>query len=419
MVLARATLEPLNSKANDVVVTGTGICTNLGDDLSTVRERIRSGVSEPFSLYEPAQRYGGRCQIIGVYSGDLSGDVLGVSKAELRFMGRASRMALRATRDALAQAGCDAQAAGVFVGSGTGDVEAHQEVAAKLESGGMRRVSPTLVPRIMASTVSANLSTILRSRGASCTLTAACAGGAYNLVMGALLIRSGALDMAICGGTECADPHFFAGFDAMAAYNREDNQRPERASRPYAADRAGFIFSEGAGILVLERRSHAEQRGARILGTLRGFGMSSDGTGQMVQPSSQGGLRAMTAALSDAGLTAADIDYVNTHATSTPLGDVEEVRALRELFAGRHVPYSSTKGYTGHPISAAGAIEAIFTLDMLEHGYLAPCLHATPLDPELLDYPPVLEPTRASPDVALSNSFGFGGTNVTLVLSKH
>src|SRR5690606_38045627 len=125
------------------------------------------------------------------------------------------------------------------------------------------------------------------------------------------------------------------------------------------------------------RRSHAEQRGARILGTLRGFGMSSDGTGQMVQPSSQGGLRAMTAALSDAGLTAADIDYVNTHATSTPLGDVEEVRALRELFAGRHVPYSSTKGYTGHPISAAGAIEAIFTLDMLEHGYLAPCLHAT------------------------------------------
>jgi 3-oxoacyl-[acyl-carrier-protein] synthase-1 len=236
--------------------------------------------------------------------------------------------------------------------------------------------------------------------------------------MGALLIQSGAIDAAIAGGVETADLHFFAGFDAMAAYNRQDNEQPKRASRPYAADRAGFIFSEGAGIVVLERRKSALDRGATILATLKGFGMSSDGTGQMVQPSSDGGFRAMRAALKNAQLTPNDIDYVNTHATSTPLGDVEEVRALRRLFDGKHIAYSSTKGYTGHTISGAGAIEAIFTTDMLNENYCAPCIHATPLDPELVDYPPIVEPTSLEAKRAISNSFGFGGTNVSLILES-
>jgi 3-oxoacyl-[acyl-carrier-protein] synthase-1 len=409
----------LNQTPDDVVITGCGVCCNLGDDLELIRERLRSGSGEPFSLYEPAQRLGGRCQLIGAYRGDLSGEVLEASKAQLRFMGRASKMALRAARTAIAQAKCNVKDAGVFVGSGTGDVEAHQEIAAKLEGdAGMRKVSPTVVPRIMSSTVSANLATVLEARGPSCSLTAACAGGAYNMVMGALLIRAGAIDTAVVGGVESADPHFFAGFDAMAAYNRDDNERPERASRPYAADRAGFIFSEGAGILVLERRSSAERRNARVIATLLGFGMSSDGTGQMVRPASEGGLRAMQAALLNAGIDASAIDYVNTHATSTPAGDVEEVRGMRQLFSERHVAYSSTKGYTGHTISGAGAIEAIFTADMLQHEYLAPCLHATPLEPELVSYPPIVEPVQARAEVALSNSFGFGGTNVALVLGK-
>lgn len=401
------------------MITGSGVCCNLGDDLALIRERLRTGSGGPFGLYEPAQRLGGRCQIVGTYDGDLSAAALDVNKAQLRFMGRASRMALRAARAAIAQAQCNVRDAGVFVGSGTGDVEAHQEIASKLASdSGMRRVSPTVVPRIMASTVSANLATILEARGPSCTLTAACAGGAYNIVMGALLIRSGAIDMAVAGGVECADPHFFAGFDAMAAYTREDNEHPERASRPYAADRAGFVFAEGAGIVVLERRRSAEQRNAKVLATLHGFGMSSDGTAEMVRPTSEGGLRAMRAALANAGVFAEAIDYVNTHATSTPLGDIEEVRGLRELFAERHVAYSSTKGYTGHTISGAGAIEAIFTADMLGHGYLAPSVHATPLDPELEVYPPIVEPTEARAELALSNSFGFGGTNVALVIGR-
>lgn len=409
--------RPLNTALDDVVITGMGVCCNLGDDMNKIRTSLQRGSGGLFGRYEPAERLGGRCQIIGTYDGDLSGEVLGASKSQLRFMGKASRMALRAARAALAQADADSREAGVFVGSGTGDVDAHLEVAAKLESTSqMKRVSPTVVPRIMASTVSANLATVLESRGPSCTLTAACAGGAYNIVMGALLIQSGAIDTAIAGGVEAADPHFFAGFDAMAAYNRQDNERPERASRPYAADRAGFIFSEGAGIVVLERRETALRRNAVILATLRGFGMSSDGTGQMVQPSSQGGLRAMQAALRNAKLEADDVEYINTHATSTPVGDVEEVRAVRELLGGRHVPYSSTKGYTGHTISGAGAIEAVFTLDMLREKYLAPCVHATPVDPELVDYPPVVEPTATQARRALSNSFGFGGTNVSLVL---
>jgi 3-oxoacyl-[acyl-carrier-protein] synthase-1 len=186
--------------------------------------------------------------------------------------------------------------------------------------------------------------------------------------------------LAIAGGADVADVHFHAGFDAMRAYTTVDNDRPERASRPYAADRAGFVFSEGAGVVVLETRQHAEARGAAILGVLLGYGMSSDGTGNMVAPSPEGAELAMRRALDHAGVAPDAIDYVNTHATSTPLGDVSEVRALRKVLGGRHVAYSSTKGYTGHPVSAAGAIEAIFTLAMLRGGWIAPCVNAEPLD---------------------------------------
>ena len=204
----------------------------------------------------------------------------------------------------------------------------------------------------------------------------------------------------------------------MRAYNGSDNETPERASRPYAADRAGFIFGEGAGIVVLEARSTARARGATILGSLRGYGMSSDGLGQMVAPSPDGAARAVRLALRHAEIAAEDIGYVNTHGTSTPIGDVSEVSAIQNVFGDRPLPYSSTKGYTGHTISGAGAIEAIFTLWMLRQGWLAPSVHADPLDPELTAHPPVLAPTDAPVDFALSNSFGFGGTNAALVLAR-
>ena len=270
----------------------------------------------------------------------------------------------------------------------------------------------------MASTVSANLATVLEATGPSFSASAACAGGAYNLLLASQLVESGHVDVAIAGGADVADIHFHAGFDAMRAYTTVDNDHPERASRPYAADRAGFIFAEGAGIVVLETRQHAEARGATVLGVLLGYGMSSDGTGNMVAPSPEGAELAMRRALAHAGVAPEDVDYVNTHATSTPLGDVSEVRALREVLGGRHVAYSSTKGYTGHPGSGAGAIEAIFTLAMLRGGWIAPSVNAEPLDPELASYPPVVRPESRPLRTALSNSFGFGGTNAALVLGR-
>ena len=401
------------------MVTGKGVCCHMGDDWPAIESALREGRSRPFARWPPAAENGTQCEVVGIYPGDLAPARLGIDKGQARFMGRAALLALRAARLAIEEARRSPRDMAVVVGSGTGDVETHREVALRLaRRRGSRRVSPTVIPRLMASTVPANLATVLGATGPSFTAAAACAGGAYNLLLAAQLIESGHVDAALAGGVEVADIHFHAGFDAMRAYTTEDNDRPERASRPYAADRSGFVFSEGAGVVVLETRAGAEARGAPILGVLRGCGMSSDGTGNMVAPSPEAAEVAMSRALDHAGMSPEDIDYVNTHGTSTPVGDLSEVRAMRKVFGERHVPYSSTKGYTGHPVSAAGPIEAIFTLAMLRGGWIAPCVNAEPLDPELLDYPPVVRPEERSLRLALSNSFGFGGTNATLVLER-
>jgi len=404
---------------HDVVVTGMGVCCHMGDDLQSILGKLREGKSEPFQRYEQAAALDARCTLIGKYPGDLSDKALGIEKSVGRFMGRATRLGLRASRDALAQANVSTSDLGVIFGSGSGDVDTHREIASKLEqTKSMRKVSPFAVPKIMASTASANLANALKAGGPSATVTAACAGGAWNIAVGAMLVRSGAAARVLVGGCETVDPHFHAGFDSMRAYNGSDNDRPDVASRPYAADREGFIFSEGAGALVLESRASAAARGAQILGVLQGFGMSSDGEGEMVSPSSDGAYRAMLAALSGAGVTPESIDYVNTHGTSTPAGDVGEVEAIRRVMGGRHVPYSSTKGYTGHTVSAAGAIEAVFTIAMLRGGWIAPCVNIQTLEPKLTDYAPVMRCQNADLKLALSNSFGFGGTNISLVLAK-
>jgi len=407
----------MRDRSRQVVVTGMGVCCHLGDDLRAIEAALRRGQATPFLRWAPAVEHDGRCQIIGLYSGDLSPAALGVEKQQARFMGRAALMGLRAARAALTQARLPERGLAVAVGSGTGDVATHREVQSRLEeTKSMRRVAPTVIPRLMASTVSANLASVLRTTGPSFTTSAACAGGAYNIILAAELIERGHVDAAIAGGVEVADVHFYAGFDSMRAYNGQDNDHPERASRPYAADRAGFIFSEGAGIVVLETQAGALARGAEVLGVLAGYGMSSDGTGDMVAPSSEGAELSMRRALEHAEVSPEAIGYINTHGTSTPLGDVSEVEAIRRVFGGRQVAYSSTKGYTGHPVSAAGTIEAIFTLLMLRGGWIAPSVNAEPLDPALADYPPVLRPESRPLRRALSNSFGFGGTNATLVL---
>ena len=391
----------------------------MGDEVPAMAERLRRGDAPPFEEWEPAVQYNAGSRVIGKYHGDISDEALGISKKEGRFMGRASRIGLHAARQALAQSGIDPYDIGVVVGSGTGDVETHIHIRRKLDAGkACRRVGTTVIPKIMGSTVSANLVNVLHTHGPSVTAAAACAGGAYNILLAAQMIEIGHMDAAIAGGVETTDIHFHAGFDAMRAYNAKDNDHPERACRPYAADRAGFIFGEGGGIVVLESLATARARGAEILGVLRGYGMSSDGEGEMVAPSQDGAVRALSKAFQHASVTPDQIGYVNTHGTSTPVGDVSEVGAIRRAFDNRRVPYGSTKGYTGHTISGAGAIEAIFTLEMMRGGWLAPSVHASPLDPALEDYPPVLEPTDADVPIAASNSFGFGGTNACLILAR-
>jgi len=403
--------------SDDIVITGTGLLTHLGDQQATLAA-VRSGQTRPFDTYAPAVQVGCRCTRAGLIPDEqLADPALGITRKESRFMGRASRMALLATRDALAQAGLtDARDLGVVVGAGAGDTQAHIEVAERLSAhGSARRLRPTVVPRLMASTVSANLVNVLHTRGPSASVAAACAGGAWNLIVAAGLIRDGLASAVVAGGCECIDLHFHTGFDAMRAYCADVNGTPDNASRPYAADRAGFIFGEGAGVIVLETRASAESRGARVLGVLRGWGASSDGQGEMVQPSRDGAARSMRAALRHAGVQASDIAYVNTHATSTPAGDIEEVHALHAVL-GTTTPYSSTKGYTGHMVSAAGAVEAALTLHLLRQDLLPGCVHVHTLDPALAEHPPLLQTTPATGRLALSNSFGFGGTNASLVL---
>ncbi len=395
-----------------------GLLSQVGTGIEPHREALGRGRQVPFSVYEPGVELQTGCRLIGAYPDALDPETLGLGRSETRFMGRMSLLAVAAARLALEQSGAPTRDLAVLVGAGTGEIGTHREVARRTARGGRVKVLPTTIPRIMASTASANLATVLRTRGPSLTVTAACAGGAYNLLIAASWIREGVCDHALAGGVEAEDVHFHLGFDSMRAYTRVDNDHPERASRPYAADRAGFVFGEGAGLLVIEARESAERRGAEILGSIRGSGMSSDGSGEMVAPASEGAELAIRRALAHAGLPSGEVGYINTHGTSTPLGDVSEVRAIRRIFGERLVPYGSTKGYTGHTVSAAGALEAGFTLLMLREGWLAPSVNAEPLDPELEDYPPVLAPTRTDARWALSNSFGFGGTNATLVLRR-
>jgi 3-oxoacyl-[acyl-carrier-protein] synthase-1 len=400
------------SAEREVVVTGVGVCCHLGDELAALEALLREGRGRPFQHWEIP--HGARCHVVARYFGPLEAP----DKRHQRLMGRAARLAYHAARRALGQSGLPRRDLAVVAGSGTGDVDALVDVHERLRTTGTtRRVLPTAVPRMMASNVSASLAAALGITGPSFSVAAACAGGAANLAVAAELVAHGHVDAALAGGAEAADLVFHAGFEAMHAYlGHEDD--PARASRPFAADRAGFVFGEGAGMLLLEPRELAVARGAPILGVVCGFGMSSNGSGDIVAPSVEGTLAAMGRALRHAGMSPSAIDYVNAHATSTPSGDVAEVQALRQLFEDRPLPYSSTKGYTGHTISAAGAIEAIFTLAMLRGGWLAPSLNAAPLDRALDDYPPLLQPRAGSFRYALSNSLGFGGTNVSLVLGR-
>lgn len=399
-----------------VVVTGMGIVSCLGNDPDSVAHALRDGRSGIRPMPEYAE-LGLRSQVAGVPQIDLDAEV---DRKTRRFMGDAaaySYVAMReAIRDAaLAPAQVSDERTGLVAGSGGGSSEHQIAVADLLRGRGVRRVGPYMVARTMCSTVSANLATAFAIRGISHSLSAACATSAHCIGTAADLIRSGRQDIVFAGGGEELHWGLTAQFDAMGALSSRYNGDAARASRPYDADRDGFVIAGGAGMLVLEDREHALRRGARIHAELVGYGATSDGA-DMVAPSGEGAVRCMRMALAEAGTRP---DYVNTHGTATPLGDLVELEALRMTFGEDCPPLSSTKALSGHSLGAASVHEAIYCLLMLRDGFIAGSAHIERLDDQAAPMPIVRSSRSARLEAVMSNSFGFGGTNASLMFRRH
>ena len=399
-----------------IVITGMGIVSCLGNDPDTVSSALREGRSGIRFVPEYAE-LGLRSQVAGVPQIDLDA---AIDRKLKRFMGDAAAYACVAMQAAIADAGLTpeqvrSERSGLIAGSGGGSPASQIETADLLRSRGVRRIGPYMVPRSMCSTVSAGLATAFGIRGLSYSLSAACATSAHCIGAAAQQIRSGAQDIVFAGGGEELHWGMTAQFDAMGALSSHFNDTPARASRPYDADRDGFVIAGGGGMLVLEDLEHAQRRGARIHGELAGYGISSDGA-DMVAPSGEGAVRCMRMALAAAGTP---IDYINTHGTATPLGDVTELQAVAEVFGTQCPPLSSTKALSGHSLGAASVHEAIYCLLMLRDGFIAGSAHIDRLDERAAGLPIVRASRDAALDAVLSNSFGFGGTNASLVLRRY
>jgi len=398
-----------------VVITGMGITSCLGNDLDTVSSALREGRAGIRHLPDHAEA-GLRSHVGGNIELDLDAQI---DRKVKRFMSDASAYAYIAMRDAIADAGLDqAQVAnprtGLIAGSGGGSSQWQVESADILRARGVRKVGPYMVPRTMCSTVSACLATAFQIKGLSYSLSAACATSAHCIGAAADLIRHGAQDVMFAGGGEDLHWSMSVMFDAMGALSTRFNETPASASRPYDKDRDGFVIAGGGGMLVLEDYDHAVARGARIYAELVGYGVTSDGA-DMVAPSGEGAVRCMNMAM--ANLTG-PIDYLNTHGTSTPLGDVTELKAVREVFGQDVPPLSSTKALSGHSLGAASVHEAIYCLLMMRDGFIAGSANIGELDPLVEGFPIVRESQDAQLNTVMSNSFGFGGTNATLVMRK-
>ena len=404
-----------NRTSRRVVVTGMGIVSCLGNDAASVTASLResrSGIS-----YRPDQAgLGLRSQVGGVPTIDLDARI---DRKQKRFMGDAAAYACVAMADAIADAGLDPATVsdpriGVIAGSGGGSPKWQIETADLLRSKGVRKIGPYMVPRTMCSTVSAALATAFSIKGVSYSLSAACATSAHCIGAAADLIRHGAQDIVFAGGGEEIHWGMTSQFDAMGALSTQFNETPLTASRPYDANRDGFVIAAGGGMLVLEDYEHAVARGARIHAELLGYGVTSDGA-DMVAPSGEGAVRCMRMAMDGIDVP---IDYLNTHGTSTPLGDVTELEAVRAAFGDAIPPLSSTKSLSGHSLGAASVHEAIYCLLMLQDGFIAGSANIEEIDPRCADFPIVRESRDADLRTVMSNSFGFGGTNAALVFGR-
>ncbi|WP_276352538.1 beta-ketoacyl-ACP synthase II [Cohnella caldifontis] len=410
--------------AQRVVVTGMGVVTSLGSDIRTFWNNLlagKSGVSriEAFDTSDYTTKIAAEIK-------NWDPEAYGLDKKNARKMDRfvqfAAAASLMALKDSGLEIGSNAESdrVGVSVGSGIGGLGTWEEQHSLLLERGPRRVSPFFIPMMIANMASGQISMITGAKGPNTTTVTACATGTHSIGDSFRMIQRGDADAMICGGAEATvRPMAMAGFCSMRAMSTR-NDEPEKASRPFDVDRDGFVMGEGSGVLILESLEHALGRGAHIYAEVIGYGMSGDAY-DMVEPDPDGAARCMARAIKDAGIAPEEIGYINAHGTSTPVGDKSETTAIKTTF-GDHaykLAVSSTKSMTGHLLGAAGGIEAVILALTLQNGVIAPTINLDRQDPELdLDYVPNA-PRKADIRTALSNSFGFGGHNATVIMRKY
>ncbi len=402
-----------------VVVTGLGIVSCIGNNKAEVGDSLQAGRSG-ITFDEKQSELGFRSCISGRPTVDPKEHV---HKRSYRFMGQAAGWAAMSMDEALADAGLTAEdisdpRIGIIAGSGgPSAIEIVRASDIVREKGSPKRIGPFAVPKAMSSTISATLATHYKIKGVNYSITSACTTSLHCMGAAVEQIQWGKQDVMFAGGGEELEWPLTSLFDAMGAMSSKYNDAPETASRAFDVSRDGFVIAGGAGMVVLEEYEHAKKRGAKIYAEVTGYGATSDGY-DMVAPSGEGAERAMKEALKDAATRGVDnIDYINPHATSTPVGDVAETAAIHRVF-GDGPMISATKSMTGHSLGGAGVQEAIYSLIMMEQGFVAPSINVTNLDPELAPVNIVTETREANIQHMMSNSFGFGGTNGSVIFSK-
>lgn len=401
-----------------VVVTGMGIVSCIGLNQEAVLNSLREGKSGIVFRPEYEAR-GMRSHVAGAVDIDFS---TLIDRKDLRFQGAAAAYGYLSMQQAIADSGLSPSEisnirTGLIMGAGGSSTEDQVETADILREKGLKRIGPYRVTRTMGSTVSACNATAFKIKGINYSISSACATSAHCIGNAMELIQLNKQDVVFAGGGEAEHWTLSCMFDAMGALSTKYNATPSRASRAYDADRDGFVIAGGGGVLVIEALDHALARGAKIYAELTGYGATSDGE-DMVAPSGEGAMRCMKMAMATAKRP---IDYINTHGTSTPVGDVKEIAAIRETFADQTIPaISSTKSLTGHSLGATGVQEAIYSILMMQHNFIAASAHIDNLDPEVADMPIVRErQDNKRMNAVMSNSFGFGGTNATLVFERY
>ncbi|WP_038911565.1 beta-ketoacyl-ACP synthase I [Dickeya dadantii] len=400
------------------VITGLGILSSIGNNKEEVLASLREGRSG-ITFSEELKDSGMRSHVWGNVKLDTAGLI---ERKVVRFMSDASIYAYLCMEEAVKDSGLAEEAyqnnprVGLIVGSGGGSPRFQVFGADAMRSPrGLKAVGPYVVTKAMASGVSACLATPFKIHGVNYSISSACATSAHCIGNAVEQIQMGKQDIVFAGGGEELCWELACEFDAMGALSTKYNETPERASRTYDADRDGFVIAGGGGMVVVEELEHALARGAHIYAEVVGYGATSDGA-DMVAPSGEGAVRCMKLALQDVDTP---VDYINTHGTSTPVGDVKELWAIRQVFGDKVPPISSTKAMTGHSLGAAGVQEAIYTLLMLEHGFIAPSINVETLDEQAQGMNVVTEPTERNLTTVMSNGFGFGGTNAVLVMRKY